>query len=96
MTTGVDDLTSPAGALNAAQDAYREAASCSDDPQRRAQYARTAQDYAATTYWHPESTPRQRQQAQECMRQSYDLDAGTKARHTRLRASLTGAHAHSA
>jgi hypothetical protein len=73
MTTGVDDLTSPTGALIAAQDAYREASSCGDDPQRRAQYARSAQDYAATTYWHPESTPRQRQQAQECTRQSYDL-----------------------
>jgi hypothetical protein len=92
MTTGVDDLTSPTGALIAAQDAYRESSSCGDDPHRRAQYARAAQDYAATTYWHPESTPRQRQQAQECMRQSYDLDAETKARHARLRAGLTGAH----
>jgi hypothetical protein len=47
---------------------------------------RAAQDYAPTTYWHPESTPEQRRRAQECIRQSYDLGTETKVRHAALRA----------
>ncbi|PJE03628.1 MAG: hypothetical protein CK429_33025 [Mycobacterium sp.] len=87
MSPRSDDLTSPAGALSAALAALCEATT-EDEQWRRWQYARTAADYAAEAWWHPDSTAEQRTEATRCLALAYDLDEETKARHDRLRARI--------
>ncbi|WP_342314795.1 hypothetical protein LIX17_25495 (plasmid) [Mycobacterium avium subsp. hominissuis] len=84
MSPRADDLTSPAGALSAALAALCEA-STADEQWRRWQYARTAADYAAEAWWHPDSTAEQRAEASRCLKLSDDLDEESKARRDRER-----------
>lgn len=86
MSPRAEDLTSPAGALNAALAALCEA-NAEAEQWRRCQYARTAADYAAEAWWHPAASIEQRAEASRCLRLSYDLDEQTKARHSQLRAA---------
>lgn len=86
MSHRAEDLTAPAGTLSAALAALCEAAA-EDEQWRRWQYARTAADYAAEVWWHPESSKNQRSEASRCLKLAYALDEDTKARHDRLRAA---------